>query len=99
MKHLNAEVTRYMMDAMAYAYVGAMVAATGEEPTSQEINDSVRAYMARYCRSEGLSPDYNGIASEINFDSEESYEDEDYEDEDDYWYSNLISMIFGSDAE
>lgn len=70
MKNLTIETTHYMMDAMAYTYVAAVVAATGKEPTAEEINSHVRALMVLYCRSEGLRPNY--------------------------WYSDFVSMIYGS---
>lgn len=84
MKKINAETTRYMMDAMAYAFVAATVAATGEEPTAQEIDSHVRALMTLYCRSEGIEATYDGIASKASCPGCCAYCDECNEDEDDY---------------
>ena len=86
MKKINAETTRYMMDAMAYAFVAATVAATGEEPTAQEIDSHVRALMALYCRAEDIEATYNGIASKASCPGCCAYCDEydEDEDEDDY---------------
>lgn len=84
MKKINAETTRYMMDAMAYAFVAATVAATGEEPTAQEIDSHVRTLMALYCRSEGIEATYDGIASKASCPGCCAYCDECDEDEDDY---------------
>lgn len=93
MKKITAETTRYMMDAMTFAFVAATVAATGEEPTDQEIDSHVRALMALYCRTEGIEATYDGIVSTAfcpgccaycdEYDEDEDdYEDEDEEDED-----------------
>ena len=84
MKKINAETTRYMMDAMAYAFVAATVAATGEEPTAQEIDSHVRALMALYCRAEGIEATYDGITSKASCPGCCTYCDECDEDEDDY---------------
>ena len=84
MKKINAETTRYMMDAMAYAFVAATVAATGEEPTAQEIDSHVRTLMALYCRAEGIETTYDGIASKASCPGCCAYCDECDEDEDDY---------------
>ena len=84
MKKINAETTRYMMDAMAYAFVAATVATTGEEPTAQKIDSHVRALMALYCRSEGIEATYDGIASKASCSGCCAYCDECDKDEDDY---------------
>lgn len=97
MKKISAETTRYMMDAMAYTFVAATVAATGEEPTAEEIDSHVRTLMALYCRSEGIEPDYHGIAScascpgccgrcdNCTDEDEDDWHDDD-DDDDDSWH-------------
>lgn len=93
MKKINAETTRYMMDAMAYAFVAATVAATGEEPTAQEIDSHVRALMALYCRSEGIEATYDGIASKASCpgccaycdECDEDEDEDDYDEDEDDW--------------
>ena len=93
MKKINAETTRYMMDAMAYAFVAATVAATGEEPTAQEIDSHVRALMALYCRAEGIEATYDGIASKASCpgccaycdECDEDEDEDDYDEDEDDW--------------
>ena len=93
MKKITAETTRYMMDAMAYAFVAATVAATGEEPTAQEIDSHVRALMALYCRAEGIEATYDGITSKAFCpgccaycdECDEDEDEDDYDEDEDDW--------------
>lgn len=83
MKNLTIETTRYMMDAMAYAYVAATLAKTGETPDPKEVDKVVRDLFQLYCFGEQLAPtgmEYIGsLADEDEDDYEE--EDEDYYEE------------------
>lgn len=86
MKKISTETTRYMMDAMAFA-IDRMILM---DLTEEELDETVRSLMKKYCEREGIEPDYTNIYSPANIpelDSEEYYDDdyyeEDNEDEDD----------------
>lgn len=84
MKNLTIETTRYMMDAMAYAYVAATLAKTGETPDPKEVDKVVRDLFQLYCFGEQLAPADMSLIGSLADIEDEDYDEDDYEEGDEY---------------